>query len=87
MTEWDTNQHKEGLSEYARSRGITVQLGRAEQLQFESEHFDFAMMITTLCFLDNPRATLQEACRILKLNGSIIICRFICNQNQRRTIV
>ena len=61
------------MAAIAHSRGITVHLARAEQLPFESEHFDFALMVTTLCFVEDPQAALSEACRILKPAGSLIL--------------
>ena len=61
------------MAAIARPRGITVYQARAERLPFQSEHFHFALMITAICFVDNSRATLQEAHRILKLNGRIIL--------------
>lgn len=63
----------EAMAAIARSRGITVHLARAERLPFQSEHFDFALMVTTLCFVENPHAALKEAYRILKPAGSLII--------------
>lgn len=63
----------EAMAAIAHSRGITVHLVRAEQLPFESEHFDFALMVTTLCFVEDPQAALSEAHRILKPAGSLIL--------------
>ncbi|MBI5464565.1 MAG: class I SAM-dependent methyltransferase [Ignavibacteriales bacterium] len=63
----------EAMAAIARSRGMRVHLARAEQLPFESEHFDFALMVTTLCFVEDPQAALSEAYRILKPAGSLIL--------------
>ena len=63
----------EAMAAIARSRGITTHIANAEHLPFESERFDFAMLITTLCFLDDPKAALREVHRILKPNGRIIV--------------
>ncbi len=63
----------EPMATIARSRGITVHISRAEQLSFDSEHFDFALMVTTLCFVDDPEFVLKEANRILKPGGQIIV--------------
>ena len=57
----------------ARDRGITVIGGTAEALPFRDGRFDFAVMVTVLCFFDDPDAALREACRVLKPSGSLVI--------------
>jgi SAM-dependent methyltransferase len=57
----------------AQSRGITVVDGVAEALPFDDALFDFALMVTTICFLDNPAAAISEAYRVLKPEGSLLI--------------
>jgi ubiquinone/menaquinone biosynthesis C-methylase UbiE len=42
------------MAEIARKRGINVYEAKAEKLQFQDNSFDFALMVTTLCFLKNP---------------------------------
>ncbi|MCK4444705.1 MAG: class I SAM-dependent methyltransferase [Thermoplasmata archaeon] len=61
------------MREIARRRGIEVVDGVAEDLPFEDSSFDYALMITTLCFLDDVEAALKEAHRITKPGGVIII--------------
>jgi ubiquinone/menaquinone biosynthesis C-methylase UbiE len=63
----------EPMLEYARQRGLEVQNGVAENLPYDNESFDFAVFITALCFVDDPERAVQEACRILKKRGEIII--------------
>ncbi len=63
----------EPMLEYARERGLDVQKGVAEDLPYENQSFDFAVFITAICFIDNPELALQEAYRILKNHGEIII--------------
>ncbi|MGC9354199.1 MAG: class I SAM-dependent methyltransferase [Mariniphaga sp.] len=63
----------EKMLEYARQRGLEVQNGVAENLPYGNESFDFAVFITALCFVDDPERAVQEACRILKKRGEIII--------------
>ena len=54
-------------------KGITVYEAKAEHLPFQDNSFDFALMVTTLCFLENPLKALQEIRRILKPAGKVII--------------
>ena len=57
----------------AAERGIEVLSGVAEDLPLRSAVFDFALMVTTICFLDNPYQAIREVHRILKKNGSFIV--------------
>ncbi len=61
------------MREIARRRGIEVVDGVAEDLPFEDSSFDYALMTTTLCFLDDVEAALKETHRITKPGGTIII--------------
>ena len=63
----------ESMASIARSRGIEVYKAYAEQLPFNNNGFDFVLMVTTLCFVDDPKLVLKEANRILKPNGQIIV--------------
>jgi SAM-dependent methyltransferase len=57
----------------ARSRGITVFNAVAEKLPFAEDRFDFVLMVTTICFLDDIERSFQEARRVLRKHGSFII--------------
>lgn len=61
------------MKEIAYKRGIEVVNGVAEALPFDDSRFDFALMVTTICFLDNIETALKEAYRILKPGGCLII--------------
>lgn len=61
------------MAEMARKRGIKVVEGVAEKLPFEDETFNFALMVTTICFLDDVGKSLLETNRILKSEGHILI--------------
>jgi ubiquinone/menaquinone biosynthesis C-methylase UbiE len=61
------------MADIARKRGITVYEAKAEELPFDNESFDFILMTTTICFLQNPMQALQESRRVIKFGGSIII--------------
>lgn len=61
------------MAELARQRGVTVYETQAESLPFSDQTFDFVLMVTVLCFLNEPIAALQEATRVLKRDGKLII--------------
>lgn len=63
----------EGMAIIARSKGIDVYISQAEHLPFNNEQFDFALIVTTLCFVSDPKLVLIEAGRILKPNGQIVV--------------
>ncbi len=58
---------------YATQRKLTVKKGFAEDLPYPDKSFDFAVFITSICFVDNPEKAIKEAHRIIKDNGDIII--------------
>ncbi len=57
----------------AAHRGVEVSLGRAEALPFTSESFDAVLFVTTLCFVRDPLKSLQEANRVLKVSGLLVV--------------
>ena len=61
------------MSKIARQRGITTVDGSAENLPIASSSFDFVLMVTTICFLDDVMKSFLEVNRILKNNGQFII--------------
>jgi len=61
------------MGEIAKKRGITVIEGVAESLPFPDSHFDFILMVTTICFLDDVEKAFRESNRVLKPGGSLII--------------
>lgn len=60
------------MREVAQKRGIEVIDGVAEALPFEDCLFDFALMVTTICFVDDIEASFKEACRVIKSSGFLI---------------
>jgi ubiquinone/menaquinone biosynthesis C-methylase UbiE len=58
---------------YAVQRKLKVVKGVAEQLPYPDGQFDFAVFITSLCFIDDPEKALKEAHRIIKNNGDLVI--------------
>ena len=50
----------EKMGKIARKRGIRVISGVAENLPIEDERYDFVLMVTTICFVDNAQKALRE---------------------------
>lgn len=61
------------MAELARQRGIEVLDGVAEALPFDDNSFDFAVMVTVVCFLDDVAKAFKEAWRILKPRGTLVV--------------
>jgi ubiquinone/menaquinone biosynthesis C-methylase UbiE len=61
------------MAQIAIARGILVINAKAEELPFHRQSFDFSVMITTDCFLDNIAKAFAEAHRIIKKNGHFIV--------------
>jgi len=57
----------------AAGRGLRARDGVAEALPLEDESYDFALMVTTICFVDDPGAAFREIGRVLREGGSIIV--------------
>ena len=56
----------------ASERGVKTMLGVAESLPCDSNSFDFALMTTTICFLNDVDLAFTEVHRILKPDGCFI---------------
>jgi ubiquinone/menaquinone biosynthesis C-methylase UbiE len=63
----------QAMAKIAQKRGIKVYEALAEDLPFEDNTFDFVLMVTTICFLQNPLKALKEVKRVLKSEGHIIM--------------
>jgi SAM-dependent methyltransferase len=59
--------------DYATARGISAAGAVAEALPFAAEVFDYALLVTTICFVDNARAMLREIARVLRPGGELVI--------------
>src|SRR5512135_2538456 len=54
------------MAEVARKKGLDVISGVAENLPYKDSKFEFCLMVTTVCFLDDIDLAFQEAYRVLK---------------------
>ncbi|MCK5188727.1 MAG: methyltransferase domain-containing protein [Methylococcales bacterium] len=61
------------MAEKARKLGIQVLPGIAENLPISNSTFDFVLMVTTICFVDDLKKAFQEGFRVLKKEGFIVI--------------
>jgi len=61
------------MAERAAELGIDVHPGLAEHLPFDNQSFDYVLMVTTICFVDDPGRALAEAFRVLRPGGCIVI--------------
>lgn len=59
--------------DYAVNRGISTVQGIAEALPFADSSFDYALSVTTICFVDDATTMLSEAYRVLKPGGELVI--------------
>jgi SAM-dependent methyltransferase len=57
----------------ARERGVPVLRAVAEALPFARATFDYALIVTTICFVDDPPAMLAETRRVLKRGGAVVV--------------
>lgn len=56
-----------------RQAPVAFEVAAAEQLPFESEHFDVIVAVTTLCFIRDAASVFREVARVLRPGGRVII--------------
>lgn len=61
------------MAKVAMERGIEVRFGVGENLPCKDSSFDFILLVTTICFLDDVPAALREAYRVLTAGGYILV--------------
>jgi SAM-dependent methyltransferase len=61
------------MGKIARLNGIHVAGGVAEALPLGCDRFDYVLMVTTVCFLDDIDQAFRECYRVLNRNGCLIV--------------
>lgn len=61
------------MREIAIERGINVIAGTADPLPLDDNTYGYALMVTTVCFLESLEEAFNEVYRILKTGGCILI--------------
>jgi len=62
-----------GLVRMARQRGIEVVLGEGGHLPYRAGSFDYVLMMTVICFLDDVTGVFREVNRILRSRGILVV--------------
>ena len=57
----------------ARQRGVSVCQAAGEQLPFRDGQFDFVVLVTVVCFVEDIARLLDEAQRVVKSGGKLIV--------------
>jgi len=60
------------MAQIARLRDIAVCQAVGEQLPFRGGQFDFALLVTVVCFVKDVAQLLREARRVVKVGGKVI---------------
>ncbi len=63
----------ENMLKYAEKRGIKVKMGMGEELPFRAKSFYLVLIATTLPFFRDARRVMEEAYRVLKDDGGLVI--------------
>ena len=63
----------ENMLKIAKERGVKVKRASGERIPFSDNVFEYAAIIITLAFVNNPQEVIKEAWRVLNNKGKIII--------------
>jgi SAM-dependent methyltransferase len=65
-----------GLGRMAKQRGIEMVMGEGEHLPYRAGTFDYVLMMTVICFLEDAVPVFREIYRVLR-PGGIFVAGFI----------
>lgn len=77
----------ERMLELSRKRGVEAILADAAKLPFRDLQFDYSLNMVTICFLENPLASIREARRVSRIVVTVILDRdseYVQNLMKRR---
>lgn len=57
----------------AEERGIVVYSGVAEKIPLDDNSCSYSLMVTTICFVDDPAASINEMARIVRPGGKVVL--------------
>jgi ubiquinone/menaquinone biosynthesis C-methylase UbiE len=60
------------LALMAKHRGVEITLGEAEHLPYRAGSFDFVLMMTVICFLEDIQRAFHEVYRVLEPGGTLV---------------
>jgi SAM-dependent methyltransferase len=61
------------LAKMVKNRSVEVAIGVGEHLPYQSGSFDYAVMMTVICFLDDMTGVFREVFRVLVPSGIIVL--------------
>jgi len=67
------NDPSEAMLRVAQNRNLITYQCKGNHLPFHDGYFDFVLMVTTICFLDDVAGTLKECFRVIRHGGSILV--------------
>ena len=67
------NDPSEAMLRVAQRRNLITYQCQGDSLPFHDGYFDFVLMVTTICFLDDVAGTLKECFRVIRPCGSILV--------------
>lgn len=60
------------LIRIAKARGVEVVLGEGEHLPYREHSFDIVLMMTVICFLEDPFRVFRDVCQVLLSEGTLV---------------
>ena len=61
------------LTQMAKRRGIEVVRGEGDRLPYRADSFDYVLMMTVICFLDDVIAVFREVNRVIRPGGILVV--------------